>query len=241
MAAMLAALFFLVVVQDGAKKLIADGDAAYAKRDQEGQPAKAVEAYKKALVIDESSAEAYWKIARVAFWTGQHEKDSEKKAAIFRDAIDYAKLAVDADKEGVAGHFWLALLYGLFGESKGIVQSLHLIEPMKTELEWVVAHDEKFEAGGAHRILGMLYHKLPGIKGGDDDKAEKHLRRAVELAPGFFTNHLLLAQLLVERGKKEEAKKILAAAMELKDGAEWGPELKEDRAEAKKLLEALAK
>ncbi len=233
-------LLACMLVQD-ASKLIKEGDAAWVKRAEDGQPAKAVQAYKKALAIDESSAEAYWKIARVAFWTGDHEKETEKQARIYREAIDYAKLAVDADKNCVAAHFWLAFLYGLFGQAKGIFQALDLIEPMKAEAEWVVAHDETFESGGAHRLLGMLYYKLPGIKGGDIEKAKKHLARAVELAPKFFTNRLLYAQVLAHDGKKDEAKKQLKAAMELPEDPDWEPEIKQDRVEAKKLLDELNK
>jgi tetratricopeptide (TPR) repeat protein len=233
-------LLAILLVQDPAvAKVLRTADEAYAKRDEAGQPAAALAAYRKALAIDEACRPAYVGLAKTNFWIGTHEPDSEKAAAAFREGIDYCKIAVSVDAESVDAHFWLAILYGLFGQTKGIMQSLDLLDPLKAELDWVLKKNEAFEDAGAHRVYGRLYHKLPGVKGGDNHKAEKHLRRAIELAPKNLLNYHYLAEVLVAQGRREEAKEALRTMMAQPDDPRWKPESREQRADGRKLLEKL--
>jgi tetratricopeptide (TPR) repeat protein len=238
------ALFLVLLVgppqEDAVAKLLREGDGFYLKRDQEGMAAKATECFKKAIAIDEKRVGAYWKIARVDFWLGTHEKDTEKQQAILRDGIEFAKLALAIDSNCKDAHFWLAILYGVYGQARGILQSLHMIDPMKAELKWVLEHDESFEDAGAHRVMGRLYFKLPGIKGGDIEKAKEHLNRAITLAPQNLLNYLYLAEIHEYEGRKADAKACLNKLLEQPDDPRWLPECKEWREEAKSKLKELA-
>ena len=143
--------------------------------------AKAVETWQKVLAADQTCADAYWRIARAHYWLGSQAKDEAKKRQFFKDGIEYAKLGVSADRESTACHFWLGVMYGSYGQAVGASQSLHMVDPIKHEMQWILAKDEGFDEGGAHRVLGRLYYKLPGLMGGDNHKAKEHLRRAIEL------------------------------------------------------------
>src|SRR5262245_39039502 len=226
--------------EDIATKLLHEGDGFYSKRDQEGMPAKATECFKKAIAIDEKCVEAYWKIALVDFWLGTHEKDTEKQQAILRDGIEFAKTALAMDPNCKAAHFWLAILYGVYGQARGILQSLHMVDPMKAELTWVLDHDESFEDAGAHRVMGRLYFMLPGIKGGDREKAKEHLNRAIKLAPRNLLNYLYLAEIHADEGRKADARACLNKLLEQPDDPRWRPECKEWRDQAKSMLKDLA-
>jgi tetratricopeptide (TPR) repeat protein len=235
-------LLLALAVQDAAvTKLLRQGDEAYGKRDQEGMPAKAIEAYKKAIALDESRVDAYWKIALVQFWNGTHEKDPEKQQAAFKDGIEYAKIAVSLDGNCKPARFWLALLYGLYGQARGIAQSLHMLEPMKAELDWILEKDEAFEDAGAHRAYGRLYFLLPAIKGGDKAKARKHLARAIELAPKNLLNYLYVAEIQSSEGRRDEAKASLKSLLDQPDDPRWKPECAEWRAQATAMLKELEK
>ncbi len=232
-------LLFTAPQDEKVKKLVAKADELWAQREQIGMAAQAVETYQKAIALDEGCVDAYWKISRTFFWTGSHEKDEEKRSAIFREGIENAKKAVALDENSVGAHFWLGVMYGLFGEAKGIGQSLDLIEPIKKEMGWVLKTDETFNFAGAHRVLGRLYYKLPGIKGGDNKISIDHLRRAVELSPDLLDNRLFLAEVYADEGMKEEAKKELRVLLDSKDNAVWGPESRESKEKAKVLLKEL--
>jgi tetratricopeptide (TPR) repeat protein len=47
--------------------------------------------------------------------------------------------------------------------------------------------------------LGRLLSKLPGVFGGDTEKARRHLEEAVRIAPEFSTNHLYLAEIFIQK------------------------------------------
>jgi tetratricopeptide (TPR) repeat protein len=240
--AIFVAILGLSPEQDAAvAKALRIGDEAYAKREEEGSAAKAVEAYKKAIALDETCVEAQWKAARAHFWIGTHENESAKAAVVFREGIEFAKLAVATDENSLHAHYWLAVLYGLFGMVRGIAQSLHMVEPMKKELEWLNQKDEKFQDGGAHRMLGRMFFKLPGFKGGDNNKAIEHLRRAVELAPKNLLNYFYLAEVYYAESRRKEAKEALLTMLEQPDDPEWLPENKQQREDAKRLLAVLEK
>ncbi|MBI4564816.1 MAG: tetratricopeptide repeat protein [Planctomycetes bacterium] len=222
-------------------KLLKEGNEAYAQRDKDGMPEKALQSYKKALVLDERRVEAYIRIVLVQFWIGTHQQDPEKLQAALRDGIEYAKIALSMDANCMAAHFWLAILYGLYGQSRGILQSLHMLDPMKAELDWVLKHDEAYEDAGAHRVYGRLYFKLPGVKGGDNEKAKTHLKRAIELAPKNLLNYLYLAEIHVAENRKEDAIGCLKALLDQPDDPRWRPECKEWREQAGAMLQDLEK
>ena len=66
-----------------------------------------------------------------------------------------------------------------FGEAKGITKSLALIEPIRKQMKRVNELDASFAGGGAHRALGWIYHKLPGVAGGSNDNAIDHLNNCL--------------------------------------------------------------
>lgn len=220
-------------------RLMKAADALYAKRAEKGAPDKAIEAYQQVLAVDDANAEAYWKIARTYYWKGTHAPSDAKAMDFHREGIEFAKLGVAVDPKSVGAHFWLACEYGSFGEVKGILQSLHLIEPTKKELEIALKLDPSFEWGGSQRVLSRFYWKVPGYKGGDTKKAVEFGRKAVEVGPEHVMNHLFLAEALIADGQKEEAKKILEHIATMKPLAAVEPENVADKARAKELLESL--
>lgn len=225
--------------QAGVPEVMKEADGYYAQRDKAGQIDKAIETYQQVLALDDTVTDAYWKLARAYFWKGTHASSGAKAADEFREGIEFAKLGVAADAKSVGAHFWLAVSYGKFGEAKGIMQSLHLVDPLMKEAKTALELDEGYEEGGPHRVLCRVYMKLPGFKGGDIDKSIDHCKKAIALGPNEHMNHLYLAESLIQKGDKAEAKKALQKVLELPLGTEWAPEHKEQQAEARELLKGL--
>ncbi|MBI5366608.1 MAG: tetratricopeptide repeat protein [Planctomycetes bacterium] len=234
-------LFSTASVFAQAEKAMKAGDELYAKRDQGGNAQKAVEEYQKALGINEKLVDAYWKIGKCYYWIGEQESDSGKKQAAFREGIDMVKLGVQLDEKSAACHFWLGVLYGKFGEAKGIAQSLDLVDPIKQEMETVRKLDEKFEGAGCWRVLGRLNYKLPSIKGGDLQKSLEYLKKACEMGPHNLLNHLYYAEALKRDGQKDEARKQAEWVMKATPEAGWVPEGKKQQDDARKLIANLDK
>ncbi len=222
-------------------KLLRAGDEAWAEREQDGRAWKAIEYYKKAMVLDDTCTEAYWKAARAHSWPAWHEEDSTKAAQIYLDGAEYAKRGVATDGNSLYSRYWLFIMYGLYGDARGVLQSLHMIDPMMKELEFLLAKDETFEAAGPHRFMGWVLLRIPRFKGGDTEKARKHLERAVELAPKCMLNHFYLAHVYEAQGKREDAKKTLRTMLEQPDDLGWSPENKQQRTLARLMLAKLEK
>jgi len=220
------------------KLLIRKADKLYKKRARKGKALAAREGYEKALAVAPESVEARWKLARVLYWMGTHTKGKERQMEIFEAGIRYCQEAAKRSPDCVQCHFWLGVSYGKFGEAKGILQSLGLVPHIKEAMEKVLKLDEKFSYGGAHRVLGRLYNRLPALKGGDNDKAVEHLKKAIEYGPHDLMNFRFLAEVYLDMGKKEEAKGMLKTVIDHPKGTFYKdryPESKEEQRRARKL------
>ncbi len=63
-----------------------------------------------------------------------------------------------------------------------------------------------------------------------------HLRKALSYAPNSIISHLFLAETLIELGRSDEARKELEAALAAPISADWAPEDRRFKQQAKTLL-----
>lgn len=227
------------VATAGVKEVMAEADGYYAQRAKAGMIDKAIETYQQVLALDDTVSEAYWRIARAYYFKGSRAKGDSAAADAYREGIEFAKLGVAADDKSVGAHFWLAVSYGKFGETKGIMQSLHLVDPLMAELKRALALDEKYEAGGPHRVLCRAYLKLPGFKGGSVDKAIEHCTKAIEFGPAEHMNHVFMAEALIAKGDKAKAKEQLQEVLDTPVNPKYAPEQEDQKKRAKELLAEL--
>jgi tetratricopeptide (TPR) repeat protein len=242
--AVLAAIIVLIAIplsaNEAAAKLIKRGDKFFGNRGKGVKwCVKAIECYEKALAVDTENVEASWKFARGSYFLGDHTEGDDKKLVIFKKGIDVAKRAVSIDDKSVEAHFYLGVSYGVYGRAKGVMNSLGLIDPIKKEMAKVIELDETFLYGGAHRVLGKMFQKVPGVAGGSTEKAIEHLEKAVALGPENLLNHLFLAQSYMAADETAKAKKELQWVIDAPVVKGWEPENKEEKEKAKKLLAEL--
>ncbi len=215
--------------------LIKQGDALYDQRADLAKAKQAADLYAQALKADPKSEAAAWKLARVQYWIGMHSP-KDQKLEIFQKGVDAAKRAIALNPKSVPGHFWLGVNYGVYGSAKGIMESLSLIDPIKKEMATVIALDPNFEAGGPYRVLGRLYFKVPGLFGGDNEKAIENLETAVEKGPKRYLNHIYLAEVYFDEGEDPKGKKMLEMVVAGPVEPGYEPETAEWKAQAKKML-----
>ena len=233
-----------VVAQDAEdiavmKELLGEADGIFDKRETAGKAKEAIKMYEDILAFDPNYADTYWKIARAYYWIGNQKSGDSDRLKAYKNGIHFAKLGIEKDADSVGCHFWLAVSYGKYGEVKGIMQSLQLIDPMKAELKTVIKLDDSYWDGGAYRVLGRLYFKLPGVKGGSNEKAIEHLNKAIKKGPKNLMNHRFLAEVYIDEGRKDEAKEILNKILEMPLRAGDEPESKMEKKKAKELLKGL--
>ena len=164
--------------------------------------------FQRAATEDPASYEARWEGARAAYYYGTYvrtDAPDAEKMAIFDRGINLAKEAVALSPKGVEGHFWLGVLYGVYGEAKGIFKSLSLVPEIKQEMQTCLELDPAVEGWGPDRVLGRMYHKLPFFKGGDEKKSAAHLEKSLAGAPTNALTRLYLAETYRSDGRKADA------------------------------------
>lgn len=219
------------------ESLIQQADSLYAQR---GDLAKAKEALGKcqeALIKGEDSYGAYWRMARLEYWIGDHTGNTGDKKRIFEQGIYHGKKAVQLAGDKPEGHYWLGINYGVYGEAKGVLKSLSLVKPIKEEMNKVLAMDPSFDDGGADRVLGRVYHELPGFAGGSKEKSLDHLLKSREMGPRVGLTRIYLADTYLSMAEVEKARQELEFVVAMEPDPRLIPETEEEKEMARKRLE----
>ena len=188
-----------------------------------------------ALENDPTSFEAAWKLARVDYWLGAHAPQEERRRFL-ENGIEAARKAVALEPNRPEGHFWLAANMGTLAESFGLRAGLKYRGPVKEELETVLRIDPSFMNGSADRVLGRWYDRVPGLFGGSDKKAEAHLRASLKYDEHSTVSRYFLAELLLDQGRKSEARTELQKVIDAPFNPEWVPEDADYKEKARTLL-----
>ena len=219
------------------KTLVQQSDELYAQRGDLAKAKEVLAKLQEALVASEDAYGVNWRLARVEYWIGDHTADTTVKKQIFQQGIDHAKKANELGPNKVEGHFWLGVCYGVYGEAKGVLKSLFLVKPIKEEMRRVLEIDPAYDKGGADRILGRVFHEVPGIFGGSEKKSLEHLLKAVEYGPRVGLNLLYLADTYISLDEIDKARQTLEYILTMEPEPELIPETTEERVQARQKLE----
>jgi tetratricopeptide (TPR) repeat protein len=190
------------------------------------------------LARDPKNFDAAWKLARADYWLGGHAAESERRK-LFEDGIAAGRKAVAVQPNRPEGHFWMAVNMGSLAESYGMRQGIKYRKPIKEELETVLRLDPAFMQGSADRALGRWYFKVPGLFGGSDRLAEEHLRASLKYNAHSTASLYFLAEVLVDGGRKTEARAELQKVLDAPLDPDWTPENLEFKEKARALLSRL--
>lgn len=217
--------------------LIAQGDKLFLEMKDMAAAKEAQAKYWDALLKAENKYEAYWKLARMHYYIGSHTESKKEKKTIFAQGIYYSNKAIALEPEKPDGHYWLGVNQGVYGEAKGVLKSLALVKPIKSAMNKVIELDRTYEDGGADRVLGRVYFKLPGIAGGSKDKSLEHLLKSKELGPNDPVTRLYLAETLLSKDRVEEAREELEFLLDMEPDPRWVAGIEECKEDARKLLQ----
>lgn len=217
---------------DEGETALAHGDAAWARRaegdDGDGRAApgpidEAIRAYDDAVAAAPGSLEAHWKLLRALHFAADFTRTSDAAARAHLDRAtelaDAARPLLGAASRGdaAATHFWSAIVWGAWSQRRGLLAAVRegVANRMHDEALAVVALDERFEEGGAHRLLSRLHASLPRIPllSGwvDRTQAIPESERALAIAPEHLGNRYLFALTLLDVApeRRDEALRVL--------------------------------
>ncbi len=147
--------------------------------------------------------------------------EDQKKAelAVLETQLEamLAKAPQDVDTKIV-----LATVRSTHASLIGGLSALPKVKSAKKLFEEAIKQDEKAMDGQAHAILGALYYGVPGwpIAFGDNDKAERHIKKALKISPDGIDANFFWADFLFERSKYAEAEAAFSHVLSLKPRSE---------------------
>jgi tetratricopeptide (TPR) repeat protein len=139
--------------------------------------------------------QAAWQLGRACFDRAEFPRDNAERASLANEGIAACEQVIARQTNLAAGHYYLAMNLAQLARTK-LLGALPLVGRMENEWKIALTLDEKIDYAGPDRYVGLLYRDAPGwpVSVGDNGKARKHLRRAVELSPNFPENHLNLIE-----------------------------------------------
>lgn len=145
--------------------------------------------------------------------------DAEKQqTAMSRLEKEAAALVLQAPDRPEAKIWDAIILSTEAGFIKGI-SALPKVKKAKTLLEASLQQDPNALEGSAYTSLGSLYYQVPGwpIGFGDNDKAEKSLKTALNINPDGIDPNFFYGDFLVNQKKYQDAIPVLEKALAAPD------------------------
>lgn len=162
-----------------------------------------------------TNAVAAWQFARACFDRAELAEQDSARAEAAQEGLQASRKAIQADPKLAPAHYYLAMNLGQLARTRGL-SALKLLEEVESAFLSALRLDPAFDHAGPHRSLGLLYRDAPGwpLSLGDRAKARQHLRKAVDLSPGYPDNRLALLEAYLNWGEKSAAEKDLKATEE---------------------------
>jgi len=237
------AFIFLVVLSmsfflfsQSPEDLISQADKLYSEMKDMETAQEALAKYRSALNEAEDKYEPYWRISRIHYYIGSHTESKKEKKVIFSQGIYYAKKAIEQEPEKPDGYYWLGVNYGVYGEARGVMKSLFLVDDIKEAMNKVIELNREYEDGGPDRVLGRVYFKVPGIAGGSKKKSLEHLLKSKEFGPEDPLTRVYLADTYLALKEVEKARAELDYVLSLEDDPCWVAGVEETKEDAKEIL-----
>jgi tetratricopeptide (TPR) repeat protein len=234
-ALLLAGLVYGVAVAQTQTNL--EADELYRQRETLSSAVRAASLWSERSTVD---FEAAWKLARACYWLGTHAASQDRRAALDR-GVTAGENAIRLAGNRPEGHFWLAANMGRLAETFGLMQALKYRGRIKDELEKALLVNPEWQAGSADDALGQWYATVPRLFGGSSQKAEQHLRSALQRDPNNLSALSFFGEMLINQGRAAEARDYLQRVVEAGADPEWEPENREFKRKAAELLKTIQK
>lgn len=183
--------------------------------------------------------EILWRKSHLCFERGYASKKNSKKKEWYERGEKFAELAIEKNPNNPEAHFWSATNEGSLGKLNGVLNSLFMVDDLKKEANTVIKLDSTH--AGAHMILGEIYKSLPGLFGGDEQKALEEFETAIEKDSLYTAVYISLARIYRDIEKQEKAKELLHKLLSFQTSRDIRRLELYEKKDAEKLLEEIEK
>ena len=219
-------------------EIIKLADELYARR-KDVQSVRANVAILLSRTARANDFEIQWRLSRAFFFLGQKAKDKTLSLSEHCQGIAFGEQAVAARPDRVEGHFWLGVNLALRARWERCPAAIRDALRSQRELQLAIHIDSSYHAAGPLRVLARLQQKLPRWLGGGAARARASYERAITLAEENTITRIYFAELLLNLGESELARKHLEFVLSVSEDPDWAFEIERDKRLAKEMLAKL--
>lgn len=141
--------------------------------------------------------------------------NKRSRRAGFEELVGVASQLVSANPTSAEALTWQGIVLSTYAGEVSAFSAMKYANAARASLEQAESIDATAMHGSVYASLGALYSQVPGgmIGFGDDDLALDYLRRALEISPNDLDANYFLADLLVDQGKDDEARRVLTRGL----------------------------
>jgi len=221
--------------------LLAEADAAYARRDEPGKFEELKDRLQRAEKLAPADYGVLWRISRLYFWICDDAAiGDEERTRLGKIGWEYGDRATAVNPGGVEGWFYASSGVGYFSLGMGVVKALlqGMEGKYKERLSRAEQIDPSFSAGGIQDSWGRFYYELPWPKY-DAGESERHLLNAIRVNPNDLRARLYLAELYIKEDHPKEARAMLQKILARTPGVYDAPEERRIQERARAVLSQL--
>jgi tetratricopeptide (TPR) repeat protein len=234
----LGVLLLLTPLRASAETPVAEARALVARYDQDLTAIDRARDLLDAALARESKVETMIMLSYVSFlWGDVRATTDEEKLAAYARGRELGKRAVELAPRNHDAHLWYAINTGRWGETKGVLRSLFLLPTVREEIEILLQLDPR--SVRAHSLAGNVFVEVPGLFGGDKEKAEEHFKKGLAIDPKFTVLRLDLGRLYIATGRYAEARRELQRVIDEAAPTVVADWTVKDLPRARKLLESI--
>lgn len=157
---------------------------------------------------DQSNPDRAIRYVQSAFEWAELAHDSSERASIATPAIEVCRVFLSSSSHQARANYYLALNLGQLARTKWL-GALKIVNEMEKRLVAAQTKDSSQDHGGPDRALSRLYFQAPRWPAsiGNKEKAIRHAKRAIQIAPNYPGNRLSYLEILTDHRNFQEAKK----------------------------------
>lgn len=147
--------------------------------------------------------------------------EKELQLEAIRKLKDHATQVTAQYQDRPEPKIWEGIILSTYAGIDGGLSALGQVKKAKNLFEAAIKLNPQALDGSAHTSLGSLYYQVPGwpISFGNDEKAEEHLKLALQIDPTGIDSNFFYADFLIENDRYVEAKTYLERALQAPDRA----------------------
>jgi predicted RNA polymerase sigma factor len=177
---------------------------------------RAQQLYLDAAGAEDAPVDAFLGAAKATAWLIEHTDDGSRRAELATQGVQIGQWCRRLHPEEPECTYRLALAVGQQARERPSTATDGL-DVMVELLHRVIAEAPELDHAGAERVLGLVLVRAPGwpTGPGDPESALEFAEAAAVAYPDYPPNQLVLGEVLLENGRRDEAKARIERGIEM--------------------------